>query len=422
MKFLTYFLAIIAFQVSVSAHSLKIEKFMDEDRNAYFIVPFKNLYYPDESDSLRVYENKGDQDLLVTKYSEDGKYLWSAHFLSPQRIDNVQLSQFQDGKLFVVGTFVGLLNIDDGNQRQFVDNDENSAYFFAEITSEGVCQNFFSLSKEYMDNSKLTINDVDYGMGRFHITGFFSGSVDLDLSNETHYLNSSAPFQAFTASYELSGGLIWVYGPEAETCMVGNAVTEDNDGNVYFTGHIKDPNTKDEGSNGRYAFVSKFDKNGTYMDGFILEGTDLFESHHIQVGGNNVWIAGIFRGGVDFNPDTVRNISFAHNTNVFLAKYESNGELLDYKTFSDSTNLQASDLWVDQNQVLLIHSRTEMPYLDRMVHIFDEKIIYEEDVYGFIGKPHLRINNALQKNQSVYLGGIDLIYDLSNKDFISQAD
>jgi hypothetical protein len=138
------------------------------------------------------------------------------------------------------------------------------------------------------------------------------------------------------------GGLGWDKGAN---CAV------DNSGNIYVTGYFEDlvdfdpgPGIDEHTSNGAEdVFLTKFDKNGNFLwartwggSGIdncdetypLSEGPDFHRGIDTDHSGN-VYVSGNFRELVDFNPgqnpDEVDEFKSNGNTDVFVCKYDSNG-------------------------------------------------------------------------------------------------
>lgn len=110
-------------------------------------------------------------------------------------------------------------------------------------------------------------------------------------------------------------------------------VATDAAGNVYSAGYFS--GTVNFNPGGSYlltslglndGFVSKLDANGNFVWAFKLGSTLADEVKSIAVDATgNVFVCGSFKGTVNFNPSGTANLTSAGQDDIFIAKYDSNG-------------------------------------------------------------------------------------------------
>ncbi|MBK7854740.1 MAG: hypothetical protein IPJ79_07355 [Bacteroidetes bacterium] len=116
----------------------------------------------------------------------------------------------------------------------------------------------------------------------------------------------------------------------------GTGIATDAQGNVYATGFFADsidfdptPGTAYVASNipGQQAmYVAKYDSAGIYQWAFGIDGYYYLGDPHIAVNATGVYVTGCFVNTTDFDPSaSVANLTAAGFTDIFLAKYDLNG-------------------------------------------------------------------------------------------------
>ncbi|MCK5341918.1 MAG: hypothetical protein KAR20_00860, partial [Candidatus Heimdallarchaeota archaeon] len=140
----------------------------------------------------------------------------------------------------------------------------------------------------------------------------------------------------FISSFASNGTLRWATSWGGDGRDEVEAVTTDSKRNVYVTGIYQgvadfdpDPVNVNEytavGSND--LFLSNFDGNGNYESTLVWGGTNFEAAQTIQTDNdNNIYIGGIFRDTVDFDPDPV-NINELTSNGIYdcwVSKFSSN--------------------------------------------------------------------------------------------------
>ncbi len=169
--------------------------------------------------------------------------------------------------------------------------------------------------------------------GNIYITGY-SGSQTMTFGNTT--LTSSGSWDIFLAKYDTNGGLLWAKMQGGPSDDQAKCVTTDLLGNVYIAGNFQS-NTLSFGS---YTltnpsliaddiFIVKYNPagtvlwaksaGGTYFDAPSSLTTDAF---------GNVYMAGAFQSNdINFGTTTLTNAN-QYSNDIFLAKYDSIGNIL----------------------------------------------------------------------------------------------
>jgi len=192
--------------------------------------------------------------------------------------------------------------------------------------------------------------------GNAIITGGFA-SPTLTFGSIT--LTNSGSWNIFVAKYDPNGNVLWAKNPSGSGADGGLAICTDASGNVFVTGWFSSP-TLTFGSSiithagsGYDIFIAKYDPNGNEL--WAKKAGGLNDDGGLGVctdANGNVIITGYFKSSsVTFDTVTLTN---AGNYNIFLAKYDPNGNLIWAKSAGGSGDDEGYGVNVDGSGNLFI--------------------------------------------------------------------
>ena len=190
-------------------------------------------------------------------------------------------------------------------------------------------------------------------LGNSVITGYIDGPVDLGGGP----LASGDYDDIFVAKFDPDGNHLWSQGfPGAGSYDQGHGVAVDGSGNVFITGEFR--NTIDLGGGPLTSagdddiFVAKFDPDGNHLWSQRFGGPYAQQGLSVAVDGpGNVFVAGDFYGSVDFGGGPLTS---AHFDDIFVVKFDPNGNHLWSQSFGDVGPQNPDDIAVDSSGNLLI--------------------------------------------------------------------
>lgn len=189
---------------------------------------------------------------------------------------------------------------------------------------------------------------IDY-TNNLIIVGQLGGTTDFNTGPGTYNLINATPsYDGFVAKYDQSGAFIWANKiGGAGTKEVANAVTTDNNGNIFVSGTFSGTTDFDYGtgvtnltSSGDDIFLMKILSNGTFLwaESFGAVGTtttDYPTKIVADTTDGSVYVSGFISGTTDFDPGpSVSNIT--RIASGFIAKYDNNGLYIWAKSIGNS--------------------------------------------------------------------------------------
>jgi hypothetical protein len=180
-------------------------------------------------------------------------------------------------------------------------------------------------------------------LGNSYVTGYFN--VCRDFGGTT--VCSAGGIDMFLAKYDYNGNLIWVKRGGGADSDLGYSL-DITDNHVYVTGaFIGNANFNTPSATGSNELVSRgmFEFSANDQDIFLAKytldgdlvwirragGVNYDYAKSIAVYDNNVYITGNFSNDADFNTPTLsgtNEISSAGNSDIFVAKYTSDGDFI----------------------------------------------------------------------------------------------
>ncbi|UKN00985.1 T9SS type A sorting domain-containing protein [Paracrocinitomix mangrovi] len=159
--------------------------------------------------------------------------------------------------------------------------------------------------------------------------------------------------------------LNWVQQKGTVQHESGYTVSSDASGNVYSSGYFRNTTDFDPGVGtanltavgGADAYIQKTDADGNYLWAVQFGSTGDDEGLDVQVDGSgNVYLTGVFRGTVDFDPGAgVQNLTPGGGGDAFLVKLDADGNYLWAISFPGGSGADLGrDLAIDASGNVLV--------------------------------------------------------------------
>ncbi|MCE3228195.1 MAG: hypothetical protein K0S32_2746 [Bacteroidetes bacterium] len=218
--------------------------------------------------------------------------------------------------------------------------------------------------------------------------GWGSPSNNLSFGNCNDNYPNGKDDQIFVAKFDLNGTCQWLIGAGGDSDDHGFDLTTDKLGNIYLTGFISDKNILGTPAvfqtysvyappGDSLGFVAKISPSGVFQWVKTFGGTDGERDNRIAVDStNNVYVAGGFYGTKTFGTTTLTSTN--GGLDIFVVKYDSNGNFQWVKQAGGILDDRANGITVDQWQKIYITGE------------FRDKAIFGTDTINNNGGPNGR--------------------------------
>jgi hypothetical protein len=231
--------------------------------------------------------------------------------------------------------------------------------------------------------------DYEWGMGFININSQYLGvetdamqnvitystyylTEDLDPSAGTATITGAGSMDFYFAKYDANRNFLWKRSFGAANNEIIEDVATDSDQNIYITGEFQNgmvdfnpafPGTTVISASGTVKydiFLAKYNPNGEliWIKTMPNPSTDENAMNLELDGSNNIYLSGFFTGTCDFDPSpaTFNLTSMAGNKDIYVAKYDSNGNFNWAKQITGSTYFELSGMKIDHNNDLIVTS------------------------------------------------------------------
>lgn len=267
------------------------------------------------------------------------------------------------GNVYVAGNFRGLTDFDPSSGTATLSTGSDPDGFIAKYDKDGK----FIWVKHIFGRTTTDIGDIKVDdAGDFIITGNIFDTTDFDPSGGEARLGSHGLQDMFLAKYDADGNYKWAHVYGGTSVDNGLCLSTDSLNNIYLGGIIRASADFDPSSSvatitsagNSDILLAKYDKDGNYIwaknMGSVFDEAVL----NIAIGGGNAYITGYYRGHCDFNPspsvrDTLKNMK-PGTSDIFVAKYDWNGDYVWAMGMGSSINDQAAALVLDKDQNVFV--------------------------------------------------------------------
>jgi hypothetical protein len=252
-----------------------------------------------------------------------------------------------DGNAYLTGHFQNVINFG----TIALSSAGSREVFVAKVDAEG---NFVWARRAGgadFDNGKGIAVDA---AGNSYVTGSFRFGADFD-NDGINDVTSAGIEDVFLAKYDTEGMLVWVRSAGGTDFDDGNSVSVDGSGNVYLAGSFTAG--ADFNGNGvadvmsagsRDIFIAKYDGEGTLVWVRSAGGTGFDNGNGVAVdGAGNVFMVGRFNGSADFDGDGIADIVSEGSSDIFLASYDTAGSLVWVRRAGGTGENQGHDVALD---------------------------------------------------------------------------
>ncbi len=184
------------------------------------------------------------------------------------------------------------------------------------------------------------------------VVGYFNGTLDFGGSP----LVSGAQINIFVVEFDADGSHLWSRSAGDDTFQRCNTVAMDASGNVIIAGEFSGSMDLGDGlltsAGGDDIFLAKYDDQGNHLWSRQFGDAEYQRCYGIAVDGSeNVVLTGYFNGSVDFGGGTLVSVDAA---DAYLASFDGDGNHRWSKSFSGGSDQLGSAMTIDSSDNITI--------------------------------------------------------------------
>ncbi|MDE5115918.1 MAG: DUF4347 domain-containing protein, partial [Trichodesmium sp. St2_bin2_1] len=261
-----------------------------------------------------------------------------------------------NGNVLVAGNFRGEIDIDSDGNIDLKSNGSLNGYV-AKFDINGSFDWAKEIGGSSDDQARSITTDSN---GNILVAGNFQGEIDIDGDGDID-LKSNGSRDGYVAKFDINGSFDWAKGIGGSSNDHANNITTDSSGNILVAGDFQGEIDIDGSINfistsgSRDGYVAKFDTNGIFdwAKGIGGIGDDAPSSITTDSNGN-LLVAGNFQGEIDIDGDGNNDLKSPGNMDGYVAKFDSNGNLVlakqiggfYYDSLSKITTDSSGNVWV----------------------------------------------------------------------------
>ncbi|MDP4267266.1 MAG: SBBP repeat-containing protein [Bacteroidota bacterium] len=287
--------------------------------------------------------NTGMEDIFLAKYDAKGNVIWATSIGGTKNDEAKSVAVDATGNIYITGIFSSP-TITLGSTTM-TNAGENDIFLVKYDISGNVLWAKSAGGTDYDYSNSVAVDTA----GNSYITGYFnSPTITFGSKNLMNAVGSII----YIAKYDKSGNVIWAKSAGESSYGNGNSITVDFTGNIYITGGFLGTAIfgstvlTNAGSPWGNVFLAKFDANGNIIWAKAAGGTKKDRSYSVVADASgNAYITGYFKSPtITFDNITLTN---SGGSNIFLAKYDANGNVLWVKSNLANASVTTNSLNLD---------------------------------------------------------------------------
>lgn len=279
---------------------------------------------------------------------------WAGRIGGTEAVYSTDVSVDGEGHAYATGYFYGTVDLDPGDGVSEATSLGSTDGFLCRFAPDGSF--LWGMRVGGTGTDRITSVAVD-DSGYVYTTGYFSGTVDFDPGLEAFTLSSSNDAM-FILKLAADRSFVWAKKIAGSNGVKGEAISIDEDGNVYTTGQFSATADFDPDPDGDHlltsagswdGFVCKLDRDGNFRWAGRIGGQNSVSPKGLATDWQgNVTVVGMFQGTVDLDPGAgSHSVTSAGSADGFVCKLDSLGNFIyGYRT-GGTGNDQFTDVAAD---------------------------------------------------------------------------
>ncbi len=297
---------------------------------------------------------------------------WVETGLGNNDIEGKRVVADADGNLIVSGNFEGSGLFSGGNLISFGNKD----FFIQKYDSTGA--SIWSTSFGGFEDDEILGMDIN-AEAEVYVCGVTEGSMYFD----SLLLENTDGKNGFLTKLNPQGLPIWTLNMESNDEIEVNDVVASNEGDSFILGHFSDSAYIDSIAFSSFGseslFVSKINDSGQVIWIKIFSSQDEVNPERITLGNTNqIYLTGSFEGNLLVEGNILSNAS---NSDFFLIKLDSLGDVIWSKSVGGSDDVNSEGLVVGQDGNIFM-----IGYFEDDAYFLTDTLISQDDKDGFLMK------------------------------------
>ena len=342
-------------QIGGKGQDLSYDIAIDNDQNLFVAGTFRDSLFL--GNQLVLNGSSDNQSSFILKLNPEGNLIWAQKMTSNIAVNIRTITSGGPNDLVVSGSFEGSAIF--ANQFTLNSNGGNDIFILKMNGSTG--EPTFIRRIGGTEQEFATQHAID-NQNNIYLTGDFRQVLDFDPGIGENLLNTKGLTDIFLLKFSASGILQWAKSYGGINVDYGHSLVADKDRNIILTGRFSEivgfGNTSQavQSKGSTDIFVLKVDQNGNTV--WVKSYGDVNADQGSQVIVNQtgvIYIAGIFRGKVDFDPSfefSSRSESKG-GADAFVAVYNQDGSFNVHFSLGGVANEQISDIALRNNGELV---------------------------------------------------------------------
>lgn len=321
----------------------------DAAGNVYVTGYYQSAIFVFGKDTLK---NAGNTDVFILKYDSSGKEIWAKSIGEDGNDAGQSIHTDASNNVFVSGYFQSSTITFGTNILTNASNKGTSDIFIVKYNAAGNVAWAKSAGGTSFDFGTSITNDAG---GNVLLTGYFKSPMltfgEITLKNTT---TDGTVSDIFVAKYDPLGNVLWAKSAGGATDDGSNSISTDASGNVYIAGYFQSTaisfgsiTLKNTGSYD--VFIAKYDASGNVAWAKNIWG----DSYDYATGvcadaTGNVFLTGYFQSkSITFGSTTLTNENDGSISNIFIAKFDSLGNVLEARSAGSIGDDESNAICVD---------------------------------------------------------------------------
>ncbi|MFA4852315.1 MAG: SBBP repeat-containing protein [Bacteroidales bacterium] len=325
---------------------------VDTSGNTYVVGDFTSSTITFGSTTLTNADNTGyTYDIFIVKYDANGNLLWAKSAGGWNDDGVVSVAVDVSGNIYFAGWFQSSTII----------------FGFTTLTNAGHADIF--LAKYDVNGDVIWAKSaggtgwedwansvaVDSSGNTYVVGSFSSHTLSFGFNTLTNTDSIGTTSDLFLAKYDTYGNVLWAKSAGGTSDDLANSVAVDSSGNTYLAGRFRSPTITfgsttltNAGVNHADIFLAKYDANGNVLWAKSSGGTGNDWANSVAVDASgNTYLTGVFISPTITFGSTTLTNASYNSQDMFLAKYDTSGYVLWAKSAGGTYDDEAFSITVD---------------------------------------------------------------------------